>query len=253
MSSDSYMLSIFSFLLYAIHTSIKFLRYIDFIWRRKWQPTPVFLPGESYGQRRLAPDYSAWVCKEPDTTEATQQDFIMYFWLRRVFVAAWAFLSLWQAKLLSGCHAWPSHCCGFSCCGARALGSWAAVAADPVHRLAGCGTRLSCSTAPGQGTEPMSCALEGRLFITEPPGKPSVKFSIQQIYECATWQSPPLFSAPATQLSPLRQPTHENVQFMKMSVIVNLTLQLFCVHVRSPHSNPCRGLNGDPQTDVLTF
>ena len=23
-------------------------------WRRKWQPTPVFLPGESYGQRSLA-------------------------------------------------------------------------------------------------------------------------------------------------------------------------------------------------------
>ena len=23
-------------------------------WRRKWQPTPVFLPGESHGQRRLA-------------------------------------------------------------------------------------------------------------------------------------------------------------------------------------------------------
>ena len=22
-------------------------------WRRKWQPTPVFLPGESRGQRRL--------------------------------------------------------------------------------------------------------------------------------------------------------------------------------------------------------
>ena len=22
-------------------------------WRRKWQPTPVFLPGESYGQRSL--------------------------------------------------------------------------------------------------------------------------------------------------------------------------------------------------------
>ena len=27
-------------------------------WRRKWQPTPVFLPGESYGQRSLA-GYSA--------------------------------------------------------------------------------------------------------------------------------------------------------------------------------------------------
>ena len=23
-------------------------------WRRKWQPTPVFLPGESHGQRSLA-------------------------------------------------------------------------------------------------------------------------------------------------------------------------------------------------------
>ena len=23
-------------------------------WRRKWQPTPVFLPGESHGQRTLA-------------------------------------------------------------------------------------------------------------------------------------------------------------------------------------------------------
>ena len=28
------------------------------LWRRKWQPTPVFLPGESYGQRSLA-GYSA--------------------------------------------------------------------------------------------------------------------------------------------------------------------------------------------------
>ena len=28
-------------------------------WRRKWQPTPVFLPGESHGQRSLV-GYSAW-------------------------------------------------------------------------------------------------------------------------------------------------------------------------------------------------
>ena len=28
-------------------------------WRRKWQPTPVFLPGESYGQRTLV-GYSPW-------------------------------------------------------------------------------------------------------------------------------------------------------------------------------------------------
>ena len=29
----------------------------NFPWRRKWQPTPVFLPGKSHGQRSLA-DYS---------------------------------------------------------------------------------------------------------------------------------------------------------------------------------------------------
>ena len=28
-------------------------------WRRKWQPTPVFLPGKSHGQRSLA-GYSPW-------------------------------------------------------------------------------------------------------------------------------------------------------------------------------------------------
>ena len=33
-------------------------------------PTPVFLPGESHGQRSLA-GYSPWGHKESDTTEAT--------------------------------------------------------------------------------------------------------------------------------------------------------------------------------------
>ena len=37
-------------------------------WRRKWQPTPVFLPGEFHGQRNLT-GYSLWGHKELDTTE----------------------------------------------------------------------------------------------------------------------------------------------------------------------------------------
>ena len=37
-------------------------------WRRKWQLTPVFLPGESRGQRSLA-GYSPWAHKESDLTE----------------------------------------------------------------------------------------------------------------------------------------------------------------------------------------
>ena len=37
-------------------------------WRRKQQPTPVFLPGESHGQRSLV-GYSAWGHKESDRSE----------------------------------------------------------------------------------------------------------------------------------------------------------------------------------------
>ena len=37
-------------------------------WRRKWQPTPVILPGEFHGQRSLA-DCSPWGCKESGMTE----------------------------------------------------------------------------------------------------------------------------------------------------------------------------------------
>ena len=37
-------------------------------WRRPWQPTPVFLPGESHGRRSLV-GYSPWGHKELDMTE----------------------------------------------------------------------------------------------------------------------------------------------------------------------------------------
>ena len=37
-------------------------------WRRKWQPTPVLLPGKSHGWRSLV-GYSPWSRKESDATE----------------------------------------------------------------------------------------------------------------------------------------------------------------------------------------
>ena len=39
-------------------------------WRRKWQPTPVFLPGESQGWQSLV-GCCLWGCTESDITEAT--------------------------------------------------------------------------------------------------------------------------------------------------------------------------------------
>ena len=39
-------------------------------WRRKWQPSPVFFPGKSHGQRSVV-DYSPRDCKESDMIEPT--------------------------------------------------------------------------------------------------------------------------------------------------------------------------------------
>ena len=46
-------------------------------WRRKWQPTPVFLPGEFHGQRSLA-GYSPWGHKESDTTEHLTHTYVVF-------------------------------------------------------------------------------------------------------------------------------------------------------------------------------
>ena len=39
-----------------------------FHWRRKWQPTPVFLPGKSHGQKSLAAYSTHMVTEESDTS-----------------------------------------------------------------------------------------------------------------------------------------------------------------------------------------
>jgi len=49
-------------------------------WRRAWQPTPVFLPGKSHGQRSLA-GYSPWGHREPDTTEQLNTYTHMYIFI----------------------------------------------------------------------------------------------------------------------------------------------------------------------------
>ena len=50
------------------HDWVTLLSFYSFFWRRKWQPTLVFLLGESHGQVSLA-GYSPWGRKDLDTTE----------------------------------------------------------------------------------------------------------------------------------------------------------------------------------------
>jgi len=54
-------------------------------WRRKWQPTPVFLPGESQGQRNLVGCH-LWGRTESDMTEATATAAVGWEFLYALFM-----------------------------------------------------------------------------------------------------------------------------------------------------------------------
>ena len=113
-------------------------------WRRKWQPTPVFLPGESQGRGSLV-GCRLWGRTELDTTEATQQQqqhtvlstIVTMFYMRssdlihlfEKFIHYYyffgcsgssllhpSFLQLWQASATLHCGALASHRSGFCCC-----------------------------------------------------------------------------------------------------------------------------------------
>ena len=112
--------------------------------------------------------------------------FIYYFWLYWVFTAGsrLSLVAMSWGYSLSWCMVSP--CRGFSCCRARAVawagsvvvarglsscGSWAL-----EHGLNSCGAWiylfLSTWDPPKPGNKPLSPALAGGFFTTEPPGKP---------------------------------------------------------------------------------
>ena len=73
----------------------------------------------------------------------------IYFWLRWVFIAVCGLSLVVVRGATLRCSAQPSHCGGFSCCGARALGARASVVVACglsncgswalEHRLSSCG------------------------------------------------------------------------------------------------------------------
>ena len=86
-------------------------------------------------------------------------------------------------RLLSSCGARAPHCSGFSCHRAQALGCVGSAVLVPWalgHQLNGCCTPAwlphSMWNLPGSGIEPVSHALAGGFFTTEPPVKPIFPF-----------------------------------------------------------------------------
>ena len=76
--------------------TIQFYLSVVISWRKKWHPTPVFLPGESYGQRSLV-GYSPWGRKVSDPTE----------WLTHTQLAACVVRLFIQQRFI--------HCSSFVC------------------------------------------------------------------------------------------------------------------------------------------
>ena len=62
-------------------------------WRRKWQPTPIFLPGESQGQGSLV-GCRLWGHAESDTTERLSSS-SSFFWKKKILL----FLVRWPGHL----------------------------------------------------------------------------------------------------------------------------------------------------------
>ena len=76
-------------------------------WRRKWQPTPVFLPGESQGQGSLV-GCRLWGHTELDMTEATSLSLFTFMHWRRKWQPTQVFLpgeSQGRGSLV-GCRLW---------------------------------------------------------------------------------------------------------------------------------------------------
>ena len=74
----------------------EYFLYPKILWRRKWQSTPVFLPGESHGRRSLV-GYSPWGRKESDTTERLHLTFTS---VHCQTTQAWG---IWVTSRLSSC------------------------------------------------------------------------------------------------------------------------------------------------------
>ena len=110
-----------------------------------------------------------------------QPGILFFFFLIYLFIFGCAgssllrtgFLQLQRAGATLRCGARASHCGGFSCCRARALGMRVSVIV--AHRLSSCGAWAQLLRGmwdlPGPGLEPVSPALAGRFLTTVPRGK----------------------------------------------------------------------------------
>ena len=143
-------------------------------WRRKWQPTPVFLPGRSHGQRSLI-GYSPWGCnarvrydlatKPPPPFEWAGSSNECHEALGATQILLWRWPQWrWKSEVtqscLTLCHPVDCSLPGCSVHGIPQQEYWDGL------------TFPSPGDLPDPGIEPGSPALQADALLSEPPGKP---------------------------------------------------------------------------------
>ena len=132
----------------------------------KWQPTPIFLPGEFYGQRSLA-GYIPWGCKESNMTEGLSLSHMynfICFWLCSVFTAVQAFLVVASEDYsLVAVHRLLIAVASLVL---RSLGAQASVVV-----VQGLSCFTACGISPNPGSNPSRLYPPSRLLTTGPPGR----------------------------------------------------------------------------------
>ena len=142
--------------------------------RRQWHPTPVLLPGKSQGWRSLV-GCSAWGRWESDTTERLH----FHFSLSCVGEGNGTPLQCSCLENPRGGGAW-----------------WAAVYGVAQHRTWLKWLSSSSSSPPGdlpdaeiKSMSPVSAALAGRFFTSEPSGKLLVRYHYTPFRMAQTWNT----------------------------------------------------------------
>ena len=112
--------------------------------------------------------------------------FLKFYYLNKMFLVvldlcgcSWTFSSCSKRGAPFCCGAWASHCGGFSCCGARLMGSWASVVA--AHGLQSVGSIIfMCTGLVGLGMWdlPWPCPLHWQAdsYPLYHQGSPILKF-----------------------------------------------------------------------------
>ena len=132
--------------------------------------------GVSASASALPMNIQDWICYN---VASLRESFFKNNFILAVLVFHWctrAFFSCGGQGLLSSSSAWASHCSGFSCCRAQALGCVTCSSCGSQtleHRLSSSDTAL-----PGPGIKLVSPALASIFFTTEPPRKPTSVFYV---------------------------------------------------------------------------